>query len=193
MLLTARIRTRDEKVFFIFYLFIAKKIGKRSVNGRSGDFNWRKTDDPLGWRSKTCPCGSLNLAIKKLQINKRFYEHKWIFPGVRMTHDACPCSDTKRPGAPFDGCQVLAFAVSAAWNEWRCGASSLSGLGRFAADDSQVRQAASLTVSQIQLLSDRMAMRAVSQGADELNAQHNAQRGDRVRYMALGAPGFPGV
>ena len=32
----------------------------------------------------------------------------------------------------------------------------------------------SLTVSQIQLLVDRMAMRAVPQGEDELNAQQNA-------------------
>ena len=52
-------------------------------------------------------------------------------------------------------------------------------------------QAASLTMSKIQSLSERMAMRALSHGADELNAQENAQRCDGVGHMALGAPGFP--
>jgi hypothetical protein len=54
----------------------------------------------------------------------------------------------------------------------------------------------SLTLSQIQSLRDRIAMRAAPQGANELNAQQNAQRRDRVGHMALGAlgaPGFPGA
>ena len=49
----------------------------------------------------------------------------------------------------------------------------------------------SLALLQIQSLTGQEEVRAVSQGAGELNAQENAQRRDRVGYMALGATGFP--
>ena len=35
-------------------------------------------------------------------------------------------------------------------------------------------------------------MQAAAQGADELNAQDDAQHRDRIQHMALGTPGFPG-